>query len=408
MGRADPACSGADMRALILSASCLALAGCLAAPPEDTQVEIAKVPARVEETREEPRKRFGLFRRNKGEAEKVVVETPAEPVALATVETEKPKKRLGLFRRKAEESEASQVSEVKPAEVTDRVPADEAPREIAAVTDEAVNEAEEKPRRRGLFGLGRKREADRPAVTELAAATPETEPVAEPEAAPKPTPAVLVAAAPATPLEQADEAPEALVKAGFWRRKDRGGVAPEGAALAGVSQAKRRPKGPEVDLPPGSVPVFGKIARVCGLKKRDLGTKVASYPERASKFSLYDSAPGSPGPRALYLTGFDDGCPRQMTGALALFGAVEVHDMLHYGQGASVTPSGDVAKAYQRVKSQVCKVGRRSPCGKRMSALSRDTVFVSVYPSFGEAKTWMNVLLHDGAVLAAQVESRAD
>lgn len=386
------------MRALILSASCLALAGCLAAPSGDTQVETAKAPAQVEEAADEaPRKRFGLFRRNKDEA---VVETPAEPVAVAEVETEEPKKRFGLFRRKAAESDAPQASEAKAAEVTENAPADEAQKDIA----EAAEEGADKPRRRGLFGLGRKRDADEATPTELAAA----ETKAEPEADPKPTPAVLVAAAPVTSPEQAGEAPAAPAKAGFWRRKDRGGVAPEGAALAGVSAAKRRPKGPEVDLPPGSVPVFGKIARVCGLKKRDLGTKVASYPERASKFSLYDSAPGSTGPRALYLTGFDDGCPRQMTGALALFGAVEVHDMLHYGQGASVTPSGDVAKAYQRVKSQVCKVGRRSPCGKRMSALSRDTVFVSVYPSFGEAKTWMNVLLHDGAVLAAQVESRAD
>lgn len=167
-------------------------------------------------------------------------------------------------------------------------------------------------------------------------------------------------------------------------------------------------KGPEKDVVPGTVMAFGNIGRVCELKVEDLGEKVASYPEEAEKYTLYDPDPESTRMRSLYLTGFEDGCVRQISGAMAMFGDVEMHEVLRFGTAGSIGPETEVAKAYNKVKRQVCKVRASKPCGDRMSELQKDTVFLSVYETFGAGGRWNNVLLHGGYVEAASLNLRED
>jgi hypothetical protein len=70
-----------------------------------------------------------------------------------------------------------------------------------------------------------------------------------------------------------------------------------------------------------------------------------------------------------------------------------------------VQPYSDTDKAYETLKSRICKVPRRKPCGSRIGRLEKDTVFVSVYERFGSNAHWKNLLLHDGAVLALDRKS---
>jgi hypothetical protein len=157
--------------------------------------------------------------------------------------------------------------------------------------------------------------------------------------------------------------------------------------------------GPDrVDVAPGTRLPFGQIARVC--EARDLGTRI----ERAARFALHDSTPGSTGPRTFYVTGFSDGCPRQFTAALAMFGDPEMHETLRYGRPSEKYPYSTTDKAYEKVKASVCGVSRRTPCGSRIGALSRDTVFISTYERFTDNGRWADILLHDGAVLAAALK----
>ena len=147
---------------------------------------------------------------------------------------------------------------------------------------------------------------------------------------------------------------------------------------------------------------YGEVARVCDAPRRSLGTEI----ERAAGWRLYDSDPGNTLPHTFYVTGFDDGCPRQFTAALALFGAPSMHEQLRYGLPAEVQPYSETDSAYERLKSRVCRVARSQPCGRRISRMERDTVFVSIYERFGENPVWKNLLLHDGEALALDIKGR--
>ncbi|WP_226628122.1 hypothetical protein [Alloyangia pacifica] len=151
----------------------------------------------------------------------------------------------------------------------------------------------------------------------------------------------------------------------------------------------------------GTALPYGEIARVCGVPDKRLGVPVAQYPETRRGYVLYDSRPGTTAPRALYITGFDDGCARQVTGALALFGDPELHEQLRYGLAGRSLPRGRVDGAYETVKAEVCGVSAGRPCGRAMRRLARDTAFLSVYPAFGSA-SYVNMLLHDGQVIALE------
>lgn len=157
--------------------------------------------------------------------------------------------------------------------------------------------------------------------------------------------------------------------------------------------------GPGVTLP------YGKIARLCGVSASKLGRKVAKAPSRGRGFSLYDSAPGNTAPHNFYLTGFDDGCARQFTGAMVMFSKPSFYELIRFGAPGGNLPKSDTDAAYDRLKSKVCGVGRKKPCGDKVSKLDKNTVFVSIYDRSVDNTRWATLLLHDGAVLALDVKS---
>lgn len=153
----------------------------------------------------------------------------------------------------------------------------------------------------------------------------------------------------------------------------------------------------------GTVLPYGTLARVCNVPTRQLGTRVERYPERRGTYAIYDSQPGNTAPHTFYVTGFDDGCARQFTAALAMFGSPETHEQLRYGLPSQVQPYSSTDAAYETLKSRVCRVGKGKPCGSAMSRLARDTVFVSVYERFGSNPVWKTILLHDGEVVETDI-----
>lgn len=154
----------------------------------------------------------------------------------------------------------------------------------------------------------------------------------------------------------------------------------------------------------GTVLPYGVVGVVCDMPTAAMGRKIAQYPESAPRHVLYDSQPDTATTRSFYLTGFEDGCTRQFTAALAMFGTVRMHEKLRYGLPAEVQPYSDTDKAYETLKVRICGVDRRKPCGDRVSRLESDTVFLSIYENFGDNSRWSNLLLHGGAVLAQDLK----
>lgn len=168
--------------------------------------------------------------------------------------------------------------------------------------------------------------------------------------------------------------------------------------LGGVMSSA--PDQPTSEIAPGTVMPYGQVARICGLPKREFGKQIAQYPERNPIHFIYDSNPGNPGPHTFYITGFADGCARQFTASMAMFGPVALHEQLRYGLPAEVQPYSATDKAYEAVKARVCGVPRQKPCGSKVSRLDRNTVFVSIYERFGSNPHWTNLLIHEGDILA--------
>lgn len=152
----------------------------------------------------------------------------------------------------------------------------------------------------------------------------------------------------------------------------------------------------------GTVLPHGVVARVCAAKGKPLGQKIDDGPARG--YALYDSASGSGGARTFYITGFSDGCPRQFTAANVLLGAASLYEQLHYGPGGENLPVGATDQAYEQVKRDVCGARKGKPCGARIDRMDRNTFFVSAYDSFGNSSRWTELLIHDGAVIAAAVK----
>ncbi|SMX50760.1 hypothetical protein [Maliponia aquimaris] len=240
----------------------------------------------------------------------------------------------------------------------------------AVAPDTPRTPATNAPPRRGLLGLFGAR-----------AAAAKGEPVAE---------------TPDTDLDEA--APEAELAAAP-------APAPVRRGLFGSKPARRSggSDGSEVQL--GVVVPYGQVARLCGVPTSKLGRKVESYPERSSRYDLYDSAPGTTSAHTYYLTGFKDNCARQFTAALVIFGSPESYEQIHYGPSGDTQPVSETDKAYEQIKRRVCGVGTGKPCGSRMRSLARDTVFVSVYERFGSNPRWKNILLHDGEVAAVDLKN---
>ncbi|WP_116133810.1 hypothetical protein [Tropicimonas sp. IMCC34043] len=140
----------------------------------------------------------------------------------------------------------------------------------------------------------------------------------------------------------------------------------------------------------------GPVVKVCGVKGRSLGRKVADAP---GGWSLHDPAPGAMSVRAFAITGFKDRCARQITGAVAVFGSSELYEVLHFGTLGRRHREDPVAVAYAKLRAGACgtATGRCPPRGQ--AALSRNVVFVTIYPSAGSIEH-IDLLLSRGRLLA--------
>ena len=178
-------------------------------------------------------------------------------------------------------------------------------------------------------------------------------------------------------------------------------------SLFGSGGQKEVRVGPDArDVEFGTVLPYGEVARVCGVKHENkLGRRLDQAPAPGVGYSLFDSDPQSTEPRTFYVTGFRDNCPRQFTASLALFGSPKVHEQLRYGRPSKLYPYSTTDKAYEKVKSAVCKVGKNKPCGSKIISLERTTVFVSTYENFTDNARWADILIHDGTVLAAAIKT---
>lgn len=145
---------------------------------------------------------------------------------------------------------------------------------------------------------------------------------------------------------------------------------------------------------PGAVLPFGEVATACGTRGATLGTPI----EELAGYAIHDTAPGSTAPRTHFVTGFSDGCPRQVTAALAVFGDPLTHETSRYR--TSGRPYGPVDEAYEAIKGRVCGVRAGQPCGAAMERLAADTAFLTLYPEFG-GEAYADVLFHGGEVVAA-------
>ena len=167
------------------------------------------------------------------------------------------------------------------------------------------------------------------------------------------------------------------------------GCAPMGVSRSGVSGA---------DLP------FGEVASACGIMAASSAAEVDHFPKSGRPlWRLYDTDPGSTGPRTQYITGFRDGCARQITGALVLFGTPAVHEVTRYDP-TNKAPYSATDLAYEPVKARICGVPRRVPCpSDRLDRLERRLTFVTIYPEFGSTGMRYELLLDQGALMAGAV-----
>ena len=155
--------------------------------------------------------------------------------------------------------------------------------------------------------------------------------------------------------------------------------------------------GPDAQqIAPGTALAYGEIATVCAIGRGDLGRPIA---EEAG-YTVYDTNPSSTALRTHYITGFDDGCPRQVSAALVLLGDVAMHETIRYSAGTADIAYTETDVAYEEIKARVCGVGTRQPCGSAIDRLARRTAFVTVYANFGANPEWADVLLSEGRVIA--------
>jgi hypothetical protein len=173
--------------------------------------------------------------------------------------------------------------------------------------------------------------------------------------------------------------------------------APPAGASATNSAAITASVGPDArEIAPGQLLPYGEIATVCGKPESALGQPIAA----ASGLAIYDSAPGSIALRSHFITGFPDGCARQFSAALAMFGDVGTHEVVRYQPSNAGIAFSETDLAYEEIKGRVCGVPSGQPCGARLEDLGRNTAFVTVYERFGSGPVWADILIHDGAVVA--------
>jgi hypothetical protein len=145
---------------------------------------------------------------------------------------------------------------------------------------------------------------------------------------------------------------------------------------------------------------FGAFRSACGLSSRALGKQV----DQAAGFKLYDSDPNALTPRAFYVTGFSDRCAREFVGSVALFGTIQLYELVHFGGGAPSPEAGSTGAAYRKIRQRSCGAARKGVCSASgTKALEKDTAWLNVYGQKGRS-TYHEVLLSRGAVVADTVK----
>ena len=146
------------------------------------------------------------------------------------------------------------------------------------------------------------------------------------------------------------------------------------------------------------------LTRVCGTNARQRGEEVDRADGQGVR--LFDTAPNTSAPRDFYLTGFDDGCARKFTAALALLGSPEVHEGFRYAGGVRNRAWSDVDNAYERYKNRTCGVSDGEACPEnRRGRLNRSIAFLTVYNRFGYSGARSELLIWKGDVVAREVVS---
>lgn len=297
------------------------------------------------------------------------------------------------------------------------VPVAAVPAPEADQTEVAAETQQERPAKRGGLVAWLTRQAPKPAPADaevveakaetdqtddaplVAAVTPDVpaEPVAEPEDdKPKLKIPPVATDEAEDEVQVASLTPETAIDTPVSKPKARGGL------FARSSKLEAKPR--KSDVAYGVILPFGEVGRVCEARSKPLGTRVAKSENRGQTYTLYDSVPESAAQRTFYVTGFSDKCPRQFTAAVALFGMPSMHEKLRYGAPSKQYPYSETDKAYEKIKSRICGVEARKPCGGKIETLERDTVFISTYESFTGSQRWADVLIHDNTVVATAIK----
>lgn len=239
----------------------------------------------------------------------------------------------------------------------------------------------------GLFGFLKPKNTDAPTQAALKAPNPENAQDLERAVPPQSeTPEMAEDATEA--LAASEPAPETTVKPkkplfGFLAPKD------------GADKARKKSRS-TVAL--GETLPFGTVGISCEARPKDMGKRVDQFPSAGSaSWQIYDTAPSSTAPRTQFITGFKDGCARQVTAALILFGSPSLHEVHRYAKARSKVSWSKADNSYESLKSKVCGVGRKTPCPSgKLGQLEKQMAFVSIYKQFGDDKGWLELLLHDG------------
>ncbi|KMW60030.1 hypothetical protein AIOL_000180 [Candidatus Rhodobacter oscarellae] len=278
--------------------------------------------------------------------------------------------------------------------------------EAAATADAEAGTPE--PSRRRMFGFLVRRtpdEAPASGTDTLAPLAVEQEKVAAVVGQPQPSITDAEITTRGEAPEGADEPSRRPRLFGFLGKRlsgDASGPSPDDAApdqeVVLASALPERPAGP--------APLrFGEVRLACDAQKRDLGREVARSPGPGT-YRLYDTQPNGIEPRVQFITGFKDKCPRQFLGALALFGSAQVHEAKRYDR-RNKTAYSATDNAYEAAKRRACGVGKGKPCPEgRYDRLIRDVGFLTVYPSFGATRPWMEIIMTGGNRAVTHVYGR--
>lgn len=176
---------------------------------------------------------------------------------------------------------------------------------------------------------------------------------------------------------------------------------------AGLGLFANGSNSPETDAISDAPLKFGEVGVACGIKRQNMGKQVDKTPKKGrALFKLFDTEPGSIQQRTQYITGFADGCARRFIASLVLFGAPDLHETHRYSSALKSVPYSGTDNAYEKIKLSMCGVGRGKPCpDARARKLAKTTSFVTVYPTFGGNADHLEILLHNGRLIASGVQN---